>query len=223
MSHQGNKKNIYYLLSIVFIFSCNKYKTYNEKEITKIRERSIEKSQLVINENEYLQIYRTLNDSIKNWQIHNLGYYKYLNASKEYLVDSILCFNIKGDKLITAILQKQLLKEGVQDDIEYFYGVKIKGQWYFFGGPTLVLPREYYQKNIHTPLSFEKLKQIATDHIYRNYLYKNKHGEWEINEGFFSDLTSGAWSSNWQTNTQEQWDSIYISIVKKKWEKNRKQ
>jgi hypothetical protein len=89
---------------------------------------------------------------------------------------------------------------------------------YFFSGPTLVLPREYYQKD--TPLSFEKLKQIATDHIYRRYLIKNKQGNWEINERFFSDLTSVAWCTD--CVTQEQWDSAYIQQVHMNWNKRDK-
>jgi hypothetical protein len=66
--------------------------------------------------------------------------------------------------------------------------VKIKGNWYFFRGEGMVLPREYYQKDIHRPLSFEKMKQIATFNIYRHYLKKNKQGEWEINERFFDRI-----------------------------------
>jgi hypothetical protein len=104
------------------------------------------------------------------------------------MVDSILCVNKSGNKLITSILLKQLLKDGVQDDIEYFYGVKVQGEWYFFADATLVLPREYYQKDIHTPLSFEKLRQIATWNIYRSYFKKNKQGEWEVNERFFERI-----------------------------------
>jgi hypothetical protein len=84
----------------------------------------------------------------------------------------------------------------------------------------MVLPREYYQKDIHMPLSFEKLKQIATSNIYRRYLVKNKKGEWETSDRFFSDLTSGAWCPD--CVTQEQWDSAYIRQINRNWSKRDK-
>ena len=84
----------------------------------------------------------------------------------------------------------------------------------------MVLPRERYQQDIHSPLSFDKLKQIATWHIYRHYLKKNQYGEWVINEQFFSDLTSVAWCSN--CNAQEQWNEAYLRHVQANWQKARK-
>ena len=208
---QGNKKNsICVILSILFFVSCDKYKIYNEKEINEIREKCIEKSKSIVGISEYFTIYSCINDSINNWRSNHVGYYQYMGISKDYLVDSILCFNLTGNKLLTAILQRQLLRNGVQDDIWYFYGVKIKEEWYFFPGPTLVLPREFYQEDIHTPLSFEKLQQIATAHIYRGYLKQGKKGQWEINERFFQDIISknkriGGYGSCLKCKTEEEY------------------
>jgi hypothetical protein len=184
MLHQGTKLLTMFLL-ITSVVSCSRYKEYNTKEIQEIRKRSIDYSSSILGQDEYWDIYNKINDSINMWKINNLGLYKYYDVSKEYLVDSIICINKHENKFITSVLLRQLLKEGVQDDIKYLYGVKISEEWYFFAGATLVLPREYYQKDIHTPLSFEKLKQIATSNIYRAYLKKNKKREWEINEKFF--------------------------------------
>jgi hypothetical protein len=223
MLHQENNKLIYYFIICVFLIgSCSKYKTYNEQEIHTIRKACITKSISIIGEIDYYKVFAAINDSINAWRRNHIGYYQYMGESKAYLIDSILCFNTKGNKLVVAILQKQLLENGVQDDIWYFYGIKTRAKWYFFEGSELTLPREYYQKDIHTPLTFDKLKQIATSNIYKGYLKKNKKGEWEINDDFFADLTSAAWSTKWQTNTPEQWDSIYLNIVREKWADHRK-
>jgi hypothetical protein len=225
MLHQGNKRIISCLILCVISFGgCNKYKTYNVKEIKEIREKSIAKAQSIIGENEYMKIYILMNDSVNNWKSHNLGYYKYMGVSKDYLIDSVLCVNEKGNKIITTILQQQLLEDGVQDDIWYFYGVKINNQWYFFAGATLVLPREFYQEDIHTPLSFEKLKQIAKSNIYRGYLKKGKKGQWEINERFFDGISNknsigGGYGSCFECQTEKEY---YLYLVNKQWEDHRK-
>ena len=216
MLRQGNK--LYFIvLLLLFFVSCNKYKKYNSKEIDNIRNNSIKMAQSIIGANEYKRIHTNMIDSINVWANNELGYYKYYNRTKNYLIDSVICLNKNGDKCITTILLRQLLKTGVQDDIEFFYGVKINERWYFFPGLTMVLPRENYQKDVHTPLSFEKLKQIATWNIYRGYLKQNQLGKWEINEEFFSDLTSVAWCTN--CNTQEQWNEAYLRQVRENWQK----
>jgi len=217
MLHQGNKIIINIFIIILFLGCNNKYKEYNSKEIKYIRDNCMNKSQNLLGD-EYLFIYNSAIDSINSWIDNKISNYTYWNSLIDYQLDSILCVNKDKNKIIMSILLPYMGEKGVQDDIKYFYGVKIESQWYFFCGPTLALPREYYQKDIYTPLSFEKLKQIATMNIYKGYLKKGKKGEWEINESFFSDMTSAAWSSNWQTNTQEQWDSIYVSIINQKWE-----
>jgi hypothetical protein len=173
------------LLLIAAFASCSRYKEYNAKEINKIRDNAISMSKSLLGEDEYNMIYDNMNDSINNWIENKLRNYTYWTSVINYQVDSVLCVNEKQNKVITSILLPCVNKECLSDEIKYFYGVKIKGEWYFFGGSTMHIPREYYQKDIHTPLSFEKLKQIATSNIYRSYLKKNKKGEWEINKKFF--------------------------------------
>jgi hypothetical protein len=188
MSNQGNK-TIYCVMFICFlIFSCTKYQKYNPHEIQEIRSNDITSSQSIIGEEKYWELYNMLNDTVNDWIKNQIDYYKYFDKQREWLLDSILCVNKEGNKLITSILKRSMSNESEGDFIDHFYGAKIRDQWYFFGGPTLVLPREYYQKDIHTPLSFEKLKEIATAHIYRGYLKKGKKGQWEINENFFRDI-----------------------------------
>jgi hypothetical protein len=61
------------------------------------------------------------------------------------------------------------------------------------------------------------MKQIATSNIYRRNLKKTKPGDWEVNENFFSDLTSVAWCGD--CVTQEQWDAAYMRQVHENWSK----
>jgi hypothetical protein len=218
MLHRGSKILVIFCLIISFA-SCSRYKKYDTKEIAEIRNMTQKISQNYIGQDEYWIVYNLANDSIVNWQKKQLGlwkYFGYLNGI-DYQLDSVFCVNKAKNKIIFSILRRNLSKGNEIDSIWYFYGVKIKEEWCFFAGATLVLPREYYQKDIHTPLSFEKLKQIATSNIYRAYLKKNKKGEWEINDRFFSDLTSGAWCTD--CVTQEQWDSTYIRQINKNWSK----
>ena len=56
------------------------------------------------------------------------------------------------------------------DNVEYFYGAKIKEVWYFFEGATVYLPRNYYQDDIHKPFNLALMKQIAIEEIFNGYL-----------------------------------------------------
>jgi hypothetical protein len=185
MLHQGTKLLVILFFSIIVV-SCNRYVKYNAKEIQEIRTKYVEHALSIVGTEEYWEVYNQINDSIKNWRKYGLKHYSEDSTRIQYKVDSLLCFNLQGDKMRTVRMGKSVKKDdSVMDAVTDYYGVKIKGEWYFFGGSTMHIPREYYQKDIHTPLSFEKLKQIATSNIYRSYLKKNKKGEWEINERFF--------------------------------------
>ncbi|GHT86376.1 hypothetical protein FACS18947_6190 [Bacteroidia bacterium] len=215
MLHRDNKFII--IICLIFFFaSCDKYTRYDIKETKKIRTNCINKSQVLLGE-EYWLVYNSAVDSINSWIDNEIGNFSYWRSLINYQLDSVLCVNKERDKIIMSILLPYIGEKGIQDDIEYFYGVKVQGQWYFFGGPTLVLPREFYQEDIHTPLSFEKLKQIATAEIYRGYLKKGRNGQWEINENFFQDLTSVAWCTD--CTTQEDWDRKYLLIISENWSK----
>ena len=187
--HRENK--LFILLFIIcfsFFTACNGHKEYNTKEVAKIRERAIATSQSIIGKETYYSIYQMANDSILNWSENKLGLWKYYGNLTDYQLDSVFCVNEAENKIVFSILRRSLGTNSVGDGISYFYGVKIRNTWYFFQGPFMFLPREFYQKDIHTPLSFEKLKQIATKNIYQGYLEWGKNGQWEINERFFDQV-----------------------------------
>ena len=218
MLHRESK--VLVIISFLFVIvSCNKYKEYDSKETARLRDRILSMSLHHIGQTAYWTLYGLANDSIINWQRHQLGLWKYYGNGINYQLDSIFCVNNSGDKIILSIL-RQNLDENATESIWYFYGVKINNQWYFYGGPTLVLPREFYQEDIHTPLSFEKLQQIATAHIYRGYLKKGKKGQWEINERFFQDIISknkriGGYGSCLNCKTEEEY---VLYRVRKNWQ-----
>jgi hypothetical protein len=187
MLHRESKLLIMFLL-ITTVVSCGRYKEYNVKEINKIKNNAIGMSKSLLGEDEYNMIYNNMIDTINSWIENKLRNYAYWTSVINYQVDSVLCVNKERNKIVTSVLLPYVGRGGVSDEITHFYGVKVKGTWYFLWGPTMVLPREYYQKDIHTPLSFEKLKQIATSNIYRRYLVRNKKGEWEINDRFFDGV-----------------------------------
>lgn len=119
-------------------------------------------------------------------------------------------------------LSYRLSVDDNHDGMNYFYGVRIKGGWYFFKGPNIFLPRQYYQKDVHKPLSFSKLHEIAMQEIFNGYLIQNAKSIWEINDRFFSDFTSGAWYRWKRPNTQAQWDSVYLIIANNVWKYGKK-
>jgi len=113
--------------------------------------------------------------------------------------------------------QSTYYKNQDADGITYFYGIKISGGWYFFAGPYLVLPRIGYQKDLHTPLSFTKLHEIAMDTVFKGYLKKNKEtGEWEINDAFFARFYERD-AYNFPFTTQEAWDESWLRLMRENW------
>lgn len=161
----------------------------------------IDVSKKNIGKSNYHIIYSSAKDSVESWVENDLGLYGYFKKyNRGYQLDSLLCFNTKRDKMIGALLINHKIFENASlDDIWFFYGVKIKNQWFFFNGADITLPREYYQKDIHTPLSFEKLHEIAIKEVFSGYLKKKDKGFWnnifgkkdyEINDAFFKGMES---------------------------------
>jgi hypothetical protein len=218
MLYQENKKIVIIFLFTLFI-GCNKYKTYNTEEINNIRDNSIRVSLSIVGEENYCKIYNQLNDSIKNWRNNKLKWYDEDIKKIDSQIDSVLCFNENGDKMIaTRLMSGNGSDKDVMDAIIYYYGLNINNTWYFFSGATMYVPRKNYQEDIHTPISFERLKQIATDRVYRGYLVKDKNGEWKVNESFFSRFYERD-AYNYPFTTQEAWEESWLRLNKAKWEK----
>jgi len=183
MLHQENKF-ILILLCSVFFFGCADKSKNTQEEWLLFKKHSIQLASHKL----YERVYQAANDSIEKWLFNDLSGYAYWKGN-DWRLDSLLCFsNCVNKCIMTLMVRDTLYKPANSDGISYFYGVKIRNVWYFFTGAHMVVPRRFYQKDIHTPLSFEKLKEIATTNIYCGYLKKNQQGEWEINERFFDQV-----------------------------------
>jgi hypothetical protein len=221
----------YIFIVLFLLFSCK-----NEKKEVTQEKMYYQHSVKFFGYKAYNRVYNAINDSMGNWINNKLGYYQYFSVSIRYQIDSLLCFNIDKNKFVTAILQQQLLSTGTQDNIWFFYGVKIKGKWYFFDGATIVLPRENYQKDASKPLSFSKLHEIAMQEVFSGYLVRKKKDagfwknlfapeyEYEVNESWFDYHFKTSWGYYKNDkfivpSTQKEWDSLYIEKALSVWKK----
>jgi hypothetical protein len=155
---------------------------------------------------EFQNIRLQLLDSMKNWRRLDI---KPILRFYPYQIDTLICFNNAKDKLITTLNSSISTKaeDTFSDQILYIYGTKIRGRWYFFSGPGMVIQRE---KN--KPSSFIKLHELAVDYVFQHYLYQDKTGVLKINDSFFSDFTSAAWGvSGWpKPKTKYDYDKVYL-------------
>jgi hypothetical protein len=192
MSRKDNLKHFSIVIFLVFLLSeC----TDNEK--TNFTSLYKKKSAQIISDDEYKSLYKIINDSVSNWINHGIEYYGVYELNKTVMIDSLLCLNSHGTKFVSAKLARHVNEISNSDGIDFFYGAKIKNRWYFFEGAHIVLPRENFQKDIHTPLSFSKLHEIAMQEVFSGYLVRKKKDagfwknifapeyEYEVNERFF--------------------------------------
>jgi hypothetical protein len=195
MLYQGNKKIVFAFLFVMILFSCTKEKSSLQENKYLYFNKSIS----IIKTDGYYNVFNNMQDSLKLWchvKLQAYGELWYYN----YKLDSLLCFNSQKNKVIGALLIPCTKGDCLQDDIRFFYGIKIKGKWYFFDGATIVLPRENYQKDASKPLSFSKLHEIAMQEVFSGYLVRKKKDagfwknlfapeyEYEVNERFFEQM-----------------------------------
>lgn len=170
------------MVVLVMLSACHQQEQKNIERNHKI----LEVSKATMSESKYNTTYQQALDSLNTWCSQKLPNYRSI-WSFNYRLDSVLCFNSQKDRIVTAILVQCHRQECETDDVHYFYGAKIKGRWYFFqGGGTMVIIRENYQKNIHTPVSFEKLHELAMEQMFRGYVKKDRAEKWVINDAFFA-------------------------------------
>lgn len=211
MLHRDKLFSIILILS--FCISCSrKIKDNDNKYFKSFSENTIGSKV------EYQRIYLSVVDTLNNWRTNGLFGTSVSCNYSEFQVDSLLCFNREKNKMVTCILESEC-KEDHGDGIHFLYGVKIIEKWYFFKGPYLFLPRGMYisKDKDNEPLSFTRLHEIAMKNIYNGYLKKDANGQWVIDDSFFLDLTSKAWC--FKCTQQAEWDSAYLSFVKRNWKK----
>lgn len=183
------------IVLIVILIGCSQNSKHSDQTYLLTTE-----SQGIIGKKDYNCVYSQIIDSMKNWSINKLYAYRITNES--WNIDSLLCFNKQRNKFVTALKYRITSTSTDHDGIIFFYGVKIRGEWYFFTGASIHLPREYYQKDTNIPLSFTKLHEIAMKEVFSGYLIKKKKDagwwknlfspeyEYEVNEDFFKQMES---------------------------------
>jgi len=126
---------------------------------------------------------------------------------------------------MAELVRTTSIPDAVVDNLMFIYGVKIENEWYFFDGPGIMVPREMYQKDIHKPLSFSKLHEIAMQEVFSGYLKKKDLGFWrnvfgkteyEVNEAWFSSHFEGpGWDRN--CRNAECYEKLYLAKVRNNW------
>ncbi len=187
-------KVIALIVSMLYLFSCG---GGDKKSILIDNDFSTPKNPA------YNSVWHIINDSISNCVRCGLSPFNFVEFNKSWRIDTFLCFNSQSNRLVSCILQQHNASDANSDGIDFLYGEKMEGKWYFFLGAHIVLPREFYQKNVHTPLSFEKLHEIALKEVYSGYLRENNEGKYEINNLFFKEAFENVgWCADCKTSDE---------------------
>lgn len=128
------------------------------------------KSESILGKQRYQQLRELLKDTFNGWVKNQL---QYVSAELKYphRLDSLLCINNEGDKLITFRHLYVTDSDVSSDDLQAIYGIKINNRWYFLKGENYTIPRSLTRSdNMHYPLSYQELHKIAIDRYYKNYL-----------------------------------------------------
>lgn len=215
-----NPGKFFYFSLILFCQSCQTDNGLEDKRYSSATKH-------IVNEKEYNRIYINATDSIKIWSLNKISNYNFHGKGKDFILDTLLCFNTSGNRLISALLNINTSNPN-SDGINYFYGENINGLWYFFRGGYTVIPRSLVKGHPESkPLSYSQLHQIALKEIYSGYLKNNG----EINESWFiSHFENNGWGTiknqsyfDWcfkgkrYTNEKEFYIASHLCKVKANW------
>jgi len=171
------KKGSLFLFFVIF-FSCRKLEKKDNYDFT-LKDRYITQSF-----NSYYELYKSANDSIYHW----CGYPLSVTSSilfNPIKIDSIFIFNKDSTSFFTIVEKRKVnFKNASSDLIMDFHGRKINNKWYFFFGSSTVLPREYYQDSVYSPMSFEELSYLAYDMKFKYFI----ENDLPLPDDYFDDV-----------------------------------
>lgn len=178
------ENKIFYLLNCLIIFYSCSNSNNNGNATNDLKSNIYTKNKF----KEYSNIYTIVNDSVKLYSDSLLTEYLHIYG-EDWQIDSMICINSNYDKLVTTINSSTGIgKNCKMDEVTKLLGKKINSKWYFFeGGGTLVVPREYYGKNEMNPLTFHELSQIARKNFLESALIKNEKGEYIVNDKWIDE------------------------------------
>ena len=110
------------------------------------------------------------------------------------------------------------------DHLKDLIGVKIDEKWYFYWGGSQGIYQhktEHNGKEVWTPNTFEKLHDLAVQHVYQGYLERGSDGSYEINDEFFSNMgcRDGPRPGYCQCKTCETFEDWVLYTVRENWQK----
>lgn len=160
----------YVLLYILFLLIACENKLENglnkKKDLFEISKESFD------GEENFLKFQSLMNDTINNW-IKNELYLFSDDNSVNYFLDSLIFINHSHTKVV-SILYRSFNYKNHHDGFSEFFGVKIKGKWYFWTGAYTVVPREMVKKkNTEKPLTYKQLHAFAIGSL---SVYLDKQG-----------------------------------------------
>ncbi|MGZ3882837.1 MAG: hypothetical protein ACXVPQ_04565 [Bacteroidia bacterium] len=138
---------------------------------------------------------------------------------KAWEIDSLVCLNSERNKLVATINESNGKgKDAKMDQIEKLLGKKMNNKWYFFlGGGSLAVPRDFYKKNEMNPLTFHELSQVARKEFFAGAIVKKDgklivNDEWVNNHFEYNGMCA-------HCKTHEQFDSTHWKKITDKWKK----
>jgi hypothetical protein len=177
---------------ILFWASCSEPDYRIEKKMLEISQNHIGKIQ-------YLSIYKQINDSLQVWKINKLDHY-HDTLLRVKRIDSLLCFNLAMNRFVSAELHFDVGYLN-NDGMLYFLGEKIDGNWFFWTGAFIPIPRDIVKgHDVKKPLSYKQMHTIALDQIYGGYLTKDG----KINEKWFEYLFEAESGADFNRQTEDE-------------------
>lgn len=202
------KRPIQLLVLILFASACG---NINKNE-------AVDKTNLFVKTNfeNYSDVYKMIIDSVDRYVEARLSSFK-----PEYVygwdVDSMICLNKSGDRLVALTLERKGAGKGYYlDDVMRLLGKKIDGQWYFFhGGGTLSIPRESYGYSELNPPSQFQLSQIARENCLASALIKDENGNYVVSDAWVEKHFYNNGYGNFSSRAA--YDSVHWKIILDKW------
>jgi len=199
---KGNKPYLFIFL-LIFYFSCKNDSNF------------IQSDYLNRKFNTYSTDYSIVKDSITNYVDSLLQSFQSAYIW-EWQLDSLMCINSTNDRLVGLILSSSGKGINVKgDDAEKILGKKIKNNWYFLKGSTLIIPRDMYGKDAMNPLTFHELSQIARTEFLSGALVKGKNGKYVVDDNWvdehFYNLGWGRFKDS------AKYDSVHWFYITDKW------
>lgn len=168
------KDKVYIVIVLLTFFSC-KSSNENEKNVIKPKEKSVE---ILGSKEKYQNVLLTISDTIKTWFVKDYISDTIYDDSPQknrilvsYILDSTYCINSKKNKIISTVFTLGFQQnKGYNYGLLEFYGVKLKGNWFFWTGGFTPISKDSKHRSFEKPLVYRKLQSFVG---YGGYLDKN--------------------------------------------------